>query len=157
MISLREITEDNFGECIKLKVAEDQKKFVATNVMSIAQSKVYPYFIPLAVYNDEEMVGFTLHGKNPESKKYYIVRLMIDEKFQGKGFGKLVTLKLIEKMGKNEDCDAIYLSFVEGNKGAEHLYRNIGFERTGVIDEDGEIEMKYTIEKTNNRQLATNN
>lgn len=126
--------------------------------MSIAQSKIYPYLIPLAAYSDEELVGFTLYGKDPESKKYYIVRLMIDERFQGKGFGKLATLELIELMGKNQDCDAVYLFFVEGNKEAENLYCNIGFERTGVIDEeDGEIEMKYTIEKTNNRQLATNN
>ncbi|MDQ3635590.1 MAG: GNAT family N-acetyltransferase [Acidobacteriota bacterium] len=150
-ISLREITEKNFNDCIKLKVAEDQKNFVATNLMSIAQSKVYPFGIPSAVYNDEELVGFTLYGQDPESKKYYIVRLMIDEKFQGKGFGKQATLKLIEKMGEYEDCDAVYLYFVDGNKGAEKLYSNIGFVRTGVTDEDGEIEMKLDLKKAETR------
>ena len=145
-VTLRKITNDNFEDCVKLKVAEDQKKFVATNVMSIAESKVSPYLIPLAVYNDEEIVGFTLHGQDPESKNYYIVRLMIDKKFQGKGFGKQATLKLIDLMSEKEDCNEIYLFFVEGNKGAETLYNNIGFERTGLIDEDGEIEMRYEID-----------
>lgn len=149
-VSLQEITAKNFDDCIKLKVAENQKLFVANNLMSIAQSKVYPFGIPSAVYNGEELVGFTLYGQDPESKKYYIVRLMIDENFQGKGFGKQATLKLIEKMGENEDCDAVYLYLVDGNKGAEKLYSNIGFERTGVTDEDGEIEMRYQIEKTHN-------
>lgn len=144
-ISLRKVTKDNFKNCIDLKVSDDQKLFVATNVTSIAQSKVYPYLIPLAVYNDEEIVGFSLHGQAPESKNYYIVRLMIDEKFQGNGFGKKATLKLIEKMGKNEDCDEVYLYFVEGNKGAENLYSNLGFKKTGVIDEDGEIEMRFDL------------
>ncbi len=87
-VSLREITNDNFEACVKLKVTEDQKYFVATNVMSIAESKVSPHLIPLAVYNDDELVGFTLHGQDSQSKNYYIVRLMIDEKFQCKGFGK---------------------------------------------------------------------
>ena len=98
------------------------------------------------VYSGDEMVGFTLHGKDPKSKKYYIVRLMIGEKFQRKGFGKQATLKLIEKMGENEDCDEIRLFFVERNKRAEKLYNNIGFKRTGLIDEDGEIEMQYSVE-----------
>ena len=145
-ISLREITKNNYDACLKLKVTEDQKTFVATNVKSIADSKIYPYLIPSAVYADEELVGFTLHGKDPESKKYYICRLMIDENFQGRGFGKLTTLKLIEEMGKNEDCDAVYLFFVPRNKGAEKLYSSLGFERTGLIDEDDEIEMKLDLQ-----------
>jgi diamine N-acetyltransferase len=146
MISLRAITKDNYDECLKLKVAEDQKRFVATNVRSIADSKILPYLIPLAVYVAETMVGFTLHGKDPESKKYYIVRLMIDERFQGKGYGKRATLKLIEKMGNHEDCDAVYLYFVSDNFGAEKLYTNLGFEKTGVIDEEySEIEMRLDL------------
>ena len=57
-VSLREITPANFKECINLKVAEDQKMFVAPNVTSIAQSKIYPTVEPFAVYNDDELVGF---------------------------------------------------------------------------------------------------
>ncbi len=146
-VSLREITLDNFTDCVNLKVAEDQKYFVSTNVMSIALSKVASYLVPLAVYDDDKLVGFTLHGKNPKSKKYYISRLMIDEKFQGKGFGKQTTLMLIEKMGENEDCNEIYLFFVPENTRAEKLYSNIGFKRTGVIDEDGELEMRLDLRK----------
>jgi len=57
---------------------------LAITVKSIALSKVYTHLIPRAVCDDEEIVGFTLHGKDPESKKYRIFRLMIDKKFQGK-------------------------------------------------------------------------
>ena len=153
-ISLRDITEDNFRACVDLKVAEGQEKFVATNVMSIAQSKVYPSLIPLAVYNDEDLVGFTLHGKDTESKKYWIVRLMIDEKFQGKGFGKEATLELIKKMRGYGDCEEIFLSFVPANTGAEKLYEKIGFERTGITDEDGEIEMRMRLEGRQGKEHA---
>ena len=143
-VSLREITPENFKECINLKVAEEQKDFVAPNVTSIAQSKIYPTGQPFAVYNDHELVGFVMFGLDIEDDRYYLVRLMIDEKFQGKGFGKAATLAVIEKMKRIEGCNEIYLSFVPENKGAEKLYKSVGFERTGEISE-GEIVMRYII------------
>ena len=144
-VSLRKIGKENFEAVTKLNVGDGQKTFVAANVMSIAQTTVYRYLIPRAVYDDDELVGFALYGKDPESKKYYIVRLMIDEKFQGRGLGKAATLKLIEKMSENEDCKEVFLFFVPDNKGAEKLYSTLGFEKTGVIDEDGEIEMRLEL------------
>ena len=61
-VELREITPQNFKECIDLKVADSQKSFVATNVMSIAQSKIYPTVTPMAIYAGDELVGFTMFG-----------------------------------------------------------------------------------------------
>lgn len=142
-ILLKEITAENFKDCVNLKVAESQKNFVGSNMKSIAESKVYPYLIPLAVYDDEELVGFTLHGKDPESNKYWIVRLMVGENFQGKGYGKAATLKLIERMKTYGDCEEIFLDFLPGNTTAEKLYEKVGFKRTGKIDEDGCIIMRY--------------
>lgn len=143
-ISLREITPANFKECINLTVAEDQKDFVASNVVSIAWTKVYPTAKPLAVYSDDEMVGFVMFGLDTEDNRYYLGRLMIAEKFQGKGFGKAATLAVIEELKKNADCKEIYLSFVSENTNAERLYKSAGFERTGEISED-EIVMRYKI------------
>ncbi len=150
-ISLREITKDNFRECVNLKVAEGQEKFVASNVFSIAQSKIYPTHLPFAVYDKDEIVGFVMYGFDEEEKKYYLGRLMIDEKFQGKGYGKATTLEVIEQLKKVEDCKEIYLSFVPGNTGAEKLYLNVGFEKTGEIDEDGEIYMCFDLKKAETR------
>ncbi len=141
-IRLEEVTPQNFWQCINLKVADEQANFVAPNVRSIAESKVYPFLVPLAVYNGDEVVGFTLSGRYPDSGKYYIVRLMIDASHQGKGYGRAMTQKLIERMRRQPDCRDIYLSFVPGNEVAETLYRSLGFERTGETDEFGEIIMR---------------
>jgi len=51
-LSLREITMDNFRECVGLQVRDDQK-FVAPNVYSIAESKVDSNWITRAIYHDE--------------------------------------------------------------------------------------------------------
>jgi diamine N-acetyltransferase len=144
-VSLREITPENFKQCVNLKVAEGQEKFVASNVMSIAQSKVYPTHLPFAVYAGEEIVGFVLYGFDEEEKRFYLGRLMIDEKHQGKGYGRAATLEVIERLKQIEDCTEIYLSFVPENKNAEKLYESIGFARTGELNEGGEIMMRYQL------------
>ncbi len=143
-VSLREITPENFKECVNLKVADDQTNFVAPNAMSIAWSKVYPTANPFAVYNDDEMIGFVMFGFDIEENHYYLGRLMIDERFQGRGYGKLATLAVIEELKKNSDCKEIYLSFVPENTNAEMLYKSVGFERTGNLN-GSEIVMRYTI------------
>ncbi|HEX8736128.1 MAG TPA: GNAT family N-acetyltransferase [Pyrinomonadaceae bacterium] len=153
-VTLREITPENFSEVINLDVAEDQKHFVAPNVKSIAQSKVYyPDAFPLAIYSDDELVGFVMYGYDREDEKYYLGRLMIDARHQGKGYGKAATLEVIRRMSEIDGCDAIYLSFVPENTGAEKLYASVGFEKTGKLN-GSEIVMRYTIKNNENRQAS---
>lgn len=144
-ISLREITIENFEQCLSVSVAESQKHFVSPPVKSLATLKVFPFFTPLAIYREEEIVGFVMFGFNPLKARYWIVNLIIDEKFQGRGFGKAAMKKLIEGMKKLPDCDEIFLSFVPGNTGAEKLYTNLGFEKTGDMEENGEIILRLPI------------
>ena len=145
-VYLKDIDKDNFKECIALRVGTGQESYVATNLMSIAQSKFYPTIETCGIYAGDEMVGFAMFGFDPDEKKFYIVRLMIDRMHQGKGYGKLGALEAIERMKKNPECTEIYLSFVPANTDAEKLYEKIGFERTGEIDkESGEIIMRLTV------------
>ena len=151
-ILLREITPQNFKECINLKVAPAQENFVASNLMSVAQSKIYPTYNIFAVYAEDEMVGFTMFGLDTDDNKYYLGRLMIDEKHQGKGYGKAAVLEVIERLKQVEDCNEIFLSFVAENAGAERLYRSVGFERTGENNDYGEIIMRLAINNNANHQ-----
>lgn len=155
-VRLEPVTPQNFKECINLKVGDAQNTFVASNLMSIAQSKIYPTVNPMAVYNGEEMVGFVMFGLDEDDGKYYLVRLMIDERHQGKGYGRAATLEVIEKMREIDDCREFYLSFVPENKPAEALYLSIGFEPTGEIHE-GEIVMRYMIENNANPKSEIQN
>lgn len=153
-ISLREITPENFKECINLNVSEAQTNFVASNLMSIAQAKIYPTANPFAVYAGEKLVGFVMYGFDEDDQHFYLGRLMIDEKHQGKGFGKAATLEVIRRMKEIKDCREIYLSFVPENTAAEKLYTSVGFERTGESSESGEIVMRFVIENNVNPKSA---
>lgn len=144
-ISFREVGPDNHDQVIRLEVKPEQSRYVAANVRSLADSKVYPYLVPLAIYDGENLVGFALYGRDPETGKYWIVRLMIGSEFQGNGLGHAATRGLIELISGLPECSEVFLSFVPDNEGAEWLYRNIGFLPTGETDETGEIIMRYAV------------
>lgn len=130
-ITLRKIDQDNWRDCIKLKVREDQSRFVATNENSLALAYVHTEMNPLGIYFDETMVGFLMHALDPDDNINYINRLMIDENFQGKGYGRKALSLLIEKL-KNEGVEVLDILHKPDNHSAIKLYKSLGFKLTDV-------------------------
>lgn len=131
MIQLREITRENFWDCIELSVNEDQNGFVTSNAVSIAQSKVQPECIPLAVYDDDLMVGFVMYCIDEDDGEYWIYRMMIDKRYQSKGYGKKAMAKLLEIIKEDKTHNRIFLGVHKESTYAVKLYRSLGFEFNG--------------------------
>lgn len=142
MVQLKEIDKDNYMQCLKLKVKQDQNSFVASNAVSLAQSKYHEDSFPLAIYSDDVMVGFLMHCIDADDNNHWIWRLMIDEGHQGKGYGKEAMKQVMENIKKDKTRNKILLSFEPENKNAERLYTSLGFIATGEINE-GEAVMQY--------------
>lgn len=141
MIALKEIDRSNFFDVIKLSVADEQSDFVATNLFSLAQAKAFPECVCLAIYHDEVLVGFTMYCIDEEDHEYWIYRLMIDTKYQSKGYGKAAMELLIERIKEDRQHQVIYISFEPENTWAKQLYEKLGFEEDGRVI-DGEIVYK---------------
>lgn len=146
MIQLKEIDRQNFSAVIKLKVADEQQSFVASNVLSLAQAKVYPECVCWAIYNDETLVGFTMYCLDHEDQEYWIYRLMIDARHQGKGYGKAAMELVIEQLQRDPEHHVMYLSFEPENTAAQKLYEKLGFRADGRVI-DGEIVYKLNYER----------
>jgi diamine N-acetyltransferase len=69
---------------------------------------------------------------------YAIARLMIDRRFQGRGYGRAALHLIIEDLRGRPDCRCIYISFEPENETARHLYAAVGFVSEGRIIE-GEV------------------
>ncbi len=139
-VTLREITRDNWRECVKIKVEPGQAQFVASNMFSLAQSKYEPECVPLAVYDDEQMVGFVMYRPEDHglAKIWFIDRVMIGAEHQNKGYGREAMNLLLERLRSQKGYSAILISFVPGNEVAQKLYSSLGFTDTGEIEE-GEL------------------
>lgn len=142
-ISLRPITNENWEDCIQLRVAPHQQSFIASNLYSLAESKFEQSFVPMGIYLDDRMIGFLMYGKDPEDGIYWIIRFMIDKAFQGKGYGRAALSQAITFLAKLDDCsDSIVLGVKEDNTDANRFYQAFGFHDTGRR-EHGEILLEY--------------
>lgn len=156
MVHLEKINAKNVWDIVDLKVAESQEDFVALNEVSIIEA--YTAIgtgcsaLPFGIFDDETPVGFLMIGFNeavfdemfaegvPEVLKnnYSLWRLMIDEKYQKKGYGKeavRLALDFIKTWpcGKAEYC---VLSYEPENEIARKLYHSFGFVETGETEGD---------------------
>jgi len=142
-ITLRELTRDTWEECVDLDVAEHQRNFVSSNLVSLAEAQFYPGTVCRAVYADEVMVGFVMYGPDaeyaPEEQgAYAFVRLMIDQHHQGKGYGRTAFAAVIDTIKNIPESRVLYTSYDPENTHAGRLYEAMGFQQTGRML-DGEI------------------
>ena len=75
----------------------------------------------------------------------WLDRLLIDKKYQKKGYGKMAISALIQKIIKEYNCKKIYLSVYDVNKIAIHIYQKMGFYFNGKYDTKGEKIMVYDV------------
>src|SRR5262249_44503155 len=127
------ITHENFRECISLALDGWQDEFVAPNVRSLAEAKVNPTLVPLAIYDwaalgaplsDHRMVGFTMYG--PVAAVGFIKRAMIDKRHQRRGYGRAAMREVIRRLGLHPEVHFIGSSHRRSNEEAANLYRSLG-------------------------------
>jgi len=138
MIVFKEITEDNYFEYIELKVSEKQRPFVAGPITSLAHAWLYyERARPFAIYNDEVMVGYLMldidYDCGSPNKTCAVWRLMIDEKHQGKGYGKTALKLAIQYLKDNCSPNIIRVNLISGNEAAESMYKSFGFVESGEV------------------------
>lgn len=152
MSEARPVTIENWQTLIDLKVREDQKIFVASNLYSIAQSKFGDDYeglwdlFPFGIYEEDTPVGFLMYALNLQHPTHqaYIQRLMVDENFQGKGYGRFGMDWMLDLFREDERIKVVGISYEPDNEVARKLYAGLGFEETGKIV-DGETEAMLKI------------
>ena len=136
MIHLEKVNGKNVWEITKLRVSESQKGFVAANDVSIVEAYItitangfaFPFGYDVDDYWDN--APYIARGN------YNLWRLMIDQKYQKKGFGReaiALGLNFVKSFpcGKAEYC---WLSYEPDNEVARKLYHSFGFTETGDMD-----------------------
>jgi len=152
MISFMDITWENFWEVLGLKPADSQSGFLPPTAVFMAQAYVNLKFnfpdICYAIYNEKILIGFCKIVWVPKQEEqfnfyedsYLLDALLIDYKFQGKGYGKEALKKMLEYVKANPwgKGTSIKLYCYEENIVARRIYKNEKFVNTN-IKKDGKI------------------
>ncbi|MGN4435747.1 GNAT family N-acetyltransferase [Bacillus cereus group sp. MYBK69-1] len=145
-IYLKSIDKNNWEEAIRLSVKKEQQTLIASNLYSIAEVQFLDDFYAKGIYLDETMIGFTMFGIDSDDNNYWIYRLMIDKKFQGKGIGKQAIHLVIDEIRRNNNANIsiIMIGYAPENFTAKFLYKKVGFIET-ELSSWGEQLAKYSL------------
>ncbi|REB05193.1 GNAT family N-acetyltransferase [Sporosarcina sp. BI001-red] len=142
---IRHVREENRRELLSLRVAEDQLGFIEPIEECLLDAEKWTEFRPVGLYVDNVPVGFAMYGSLRDSQggtNLWIDRMLIDERYQRRGYGRRFMELLIERVLKEYGEQPIYLSVYAENQGALRLYEMLGFVLIGEYDADGEEIMR---------------
>jgi len=149
-VGLREITRDTVRVICALKVSKEQEQFVAPNSISIAEAHFSSEAWFRAVYADKTPVGFVMLAEVPREERgllgtHFLWRLMIDERYQGRGYGRKALESVIQHLKEESNVNALHTSCREGKGSPKGFYRKMGFKETGEKLDNGERIMKLQL------------
>jgi len=144
-LEFRKVTDEIFEEFIELEVKPNQKnnfyfKRTKPNLWTLAQAYIYhPHRKCLAVYSDDTLIGSVFYSPSTappdHPKEAWITRFMIDQRYQGKGYGRKTMELLLRTIQEENGGQAVRvgLSYEPHNEGAERFYHNLGFVPSGKM------------------------
>ncbi len=148
-IHFEPITSQNREIALNLKIADSQHGFIESVQQCLSEADRCKRWHPVGIYDGDTMVGFAMYGffrwQYLPFGKLWMDRLLIDEKYQGKGYGGAALSGLLHLLTRDYRCRKIYLSVIEGNDAAVRLYEKFGFSFNGKRDMHGEHIMVYQV------------
>ncbi len=127
MIYLKDIDMDNLFPILNLKLKEEDRHKVATNMFSLAEAYADKVSEPKAIYHNNDLVGFVMYDYNEIKQTASITRLMIDYHYQRKGYAYEAMQKVIDLLKQKNGISTIRISYHPHNEKARKLYFKLGF------------------------------
>jgi len=157
-VELVEVTHDNVGTVCAIEVAHSQRRFVSSVASSIAEAAhpgeragttVRPWY--RAIVADGEIAGFVMLALPDTTRPVPVLwRLLVGTWFQRRGIARRA-IGLVADMLAEQGSDALDVSFVDEPGGPERFYAQLGFERTGAVDANGEIWARVALDELRRR------
>lgn len=150
MVSLRPITESNREAVEALSVSSRQEQFVTGVADSLLEAADEPdgRAIYWAVYDDDTPVGFVMISDEVGAPGYipqYLWRLLIDERYQGQGFGTATLDLIVEYFRGRPGVEVMNTSAGQGDGSPISFYERYGFVQTGELVFDGEVLLRLDL------------
>jgi len=138
-VTLREITDANRAEVLRLAVTPAQSSFVAGVEASLQHAADAPDAHPWyrAIYADQTPVGFVMISDgipavHPEYElPYYLWRLLIDAAHQRRGYGTAALNLVMDYVRGRPGAVELVTSAVPGPGSPMSFYERSGFRATG--------------------------
>ena len=144
-VELRDIVTDADREAVlALERAPGQERFLGSMASHFEDAADEPRAKPRmwSVHDGDQLVGFVMISDNIEVMDpdllgpYYLWRLLVDAKFQGRGYGAATLDAVVEYLATRPGADVLWTSCGRGEGSPQPFYEHYGFVATGEIKWD---------------------
>ena len=142
-VILEPIDRSNFRRLFNMQLRPEQVTFVTPPRWTLARCYVRLFgenfeHLPHLIGLGDEVVGYATTACDPDSAdNYWIDDIMIAAKHQGKGYGRAAMVEVLKMIvARYPRCHAVQLTCFRTNTAAAALYKSLGFEPTGGVDEE---------------------
>ena len=140
-VQLVSITAENVRAVCDLSVRKDQERFVTSAAISLAEAGVYPQVWCRAIeVPSAGPVGFVMLHDTSKEPGYMMWRLLVDQRFQGRGYGRAAVRSVAEYVRGRPGALTLKVGARRGAGSPRAFYESLGFLPTGeVIDGDEDV------------------
>lgn len=125
------------GWWLRLCVAEHQRPFVEDCTAMLARGYAFRQYRSRAgfFFDGETPVGMAVSYDRPETGAYMIGGFLVDERFQGRGYGRQAAELMLEEMRRDGRYPRVELYCARENGGGLRFWEKLGFQRTDAPGE----------------------
>lgn len=132
---LQPYSDRNASDAANLAVAESQRSFVSDAKSSLCYALAKPKVRrPYVLMEGRRAVGLMVLSIDKKKSEYYVAVLLVDSRYQNRGFGKIMLSKGLEIL-KQKGARRIEIGVNRFNVAAQKLYFSLGFKRVAVYEQ----------------------
>ena len=163
-VELRDIvTEEDVAAVMLLRRGPGQERYLGSMISHFEDAIADAIACPRmwSVHDGDTLVGFVMISDNIPAETlasddaivgpYYLWWLLIDHRFQGRGYGAAAIDAVVRYLGTRPNAGALFTSCAAGDGSPQPFYLRYGFEKTGRVV-DGEDVLRLDLSA---RQGAT--
>lgn len=124
----------NWRQAVNLEIRPDQREFVSGALDTIAYSAAYKNHKLFVEMEGERAVGLLDLSVDKKKGDYNIEIVLIDRRYQGRGFGKFMLRFAVDYL-KKAGAKKLSIGVNRFNIPAQKLYKSVGFKEDCVYDE----------------------
>ena len=96
-LHFKSVNAENRREVEGLTVFSEQTGFIESVSECLREADELELWRPVGIYDSDTLIGFAMYGYFPEPApgQLWLDRLLIDKRYQGKGYGKQAVLSLL--------------------------------------------------------------
>ena len=130
-VMLREVTSENVRSLCELEVREEQRKYVVSNAIAIAEACYSDNDWVRGIYSGEVAAGLAVVRIGPDPGSFLLWRFMIDARYQRASLGRAAMSLVIAWIRKQPNNGEFLTSVVPGDLSPRGFYHRLGFADTG--------------------------